>query len=319
MDALLARHSKEAQALQTRIAQKKQAATKKTRKAVADECARLERDQQQRHGDERAAATGPAEENGPAEEHVADGTAAADDDDGPPREGQPEAVSSGGRDEEVEAAAAALGALALSEGGTEAAPARTRRPNRQKARLARRAAEREELARRAEAEAEGMPDMKEREREAMVQQFRREGLAEREVRADGHCLYAAVADGLAHSGLQLRPRAVGVEAAGEDYRTVRRVAANYMEKHPDEFAPFLGEGIESYVKRVRDTGEWGGQIELMALAKAYGVDISVLQGDGNTIDIEGENKSEGKTKLWLAYYRHNFGLGEHYNSLRKQN
>jgi len=98
---------------------------------------------------------------------------------------------------------------------------------------------------------------------------------------------------------------------------VRRVAANYMEKHPDEFAPFLEESLESYVKKVRDTGEWGGQLELMALAKAYGVDISVLQGDGNTIDFEGESETE-KTKLWLAYYKHNFGLGEHYNSLRKE-
>jgi len=304
MDTLLARHSKETQALQTRIAQKKQAATKKTRKAVADECARLERDQQQRHDDELAAARGPAEEHEPA--GTADAAPADDDnDDLPPRE-------------DADGAAAALVPLALDGDGGGAAPARPRRPNRQKARLARRAAEREEQARRAEAEAEGLPDLKEREREAMAAQFRREGLAEREVRADGHCLYAAVADGLAHAGLGLRPAAGGVDGAGEDYRTVRRVAAGYMEKHPDEFAPFLEEDIESYVERVRDTGEWGGQVELKALAKAYGVDISVLQGDGNTIDIEGENKSEGKAKLWLAYYKHNFGLGEHYNSLWKQ-
>jgi OTU domain-containing protein 6 len=34
------------------------------------------------------------------------------------------------------------------------------------------------------------------------------------------------------------------------------------------------------------------------------------------VDIEGEG--EEKKKLWLAYYKHNFGLGEHYNSLRKE-
>jgi OTU domain-containing protein 6 len=31
----------------------------------------------------------------------------------------------------------------------------------------------------------------------------------------------------------------------------------------------------------------------------------------------GEGEEEGKKTIWLAYYRHGYGLGEHYNSLRK--
>jgi OTU domain-containing protein 6 len=69
-------------------------------------------------------------------------------------------------------------------------------------------------------------------------------------------------------------------------------------------------------------------LELSALANAYGVEIRVVQGGGRVEVVrpqeegraeageEGKGKEEGKT-LWLAYYRHGYGLGEHYNSLRK--
>jgi OTU domain-containing protein 6 len=74
-------------------------------------------------------------------------------------------------------------------------------------------------------------------------------------------------------------------------------------------------------------------LELSALANAYGVEIRVVQGEGRvevvkpdaTIagagdgDTDGDaaKKEEERKTLWLAYYRHGYGLGEHYNSLRK--
>jgi OTU domain-containing protein 6 len=43
----------------------------------------------------------------------------------------------------------------------------------------------------------------------------------------------------------------------------------------------------------------------------------VLQdGIAQTIEPDAKGSKEPE-KIWLAYYRHNFGLGEHYNSLRK--
>jgi OTU domain-containing protein 6 len=197
-----------------------------------------------------------------------------------------------------------------------------RKQNRQKARLARRAAERDALAHQAAEEATNLPDLKQREREIMLEQFRRQDLKEKEVRADGHCLYAAVADGLECQGLELSP--IMASATGnqdqtiEDFRIVRQTAAKYIEDHADVFIPFLEEPLVDYVSKVRDTGEWGGQVELLAIAKAYNVDISVLQSDGEPVDIEGDGPADSRKKLFLAYYKHNFGLGEHYNSLRKQ-
>jgi len=58
----------------------------------------------------------------------------------------------------------------------------------------------------------------------------------------------------------------------------------------------------------------------LAVARRYGVQIRVVQ-DERIEDIEpnteGDSQKETKT-LWLAYYRHGYGLGEHYNSLRKK-
>jgi OTU domain-containing protein 6 len=99
--------------------------------------------------------------------------------------------------------------------------------------------------------------------------------------------------------------------------TVRRAAASFIEAHKEDFEPFLDESLDAYVQKIRDTAEWGGQLELLALAKSYGVSIHVLQGDGRVETIEGDNVDKDK-EIWLAYYRHSFGLGEHYNSLRKK-
>jgi OTU domain-containing protein 6 len=96
---------------------------------------------------------------------------------------------------------------------------------------------------------------------------------------------------------------------------VRKAAATYIEGHPDDFVPFLDEPLEDYIHKIRDTAEWGGHLELLALAKTYNVEICVLQnGAAQKIEPGTENKPE---TIYLAYYRHGFGLGEHYNSLRK--
>ena len=133
-------------------------------------------------------------------------------------------------------------------------------------------------------------------------------------------MYAAVADQLFDSEIGLKPRVdvdivdTGHETSSPGYKVTRQVAANYISRHPNDFVPFLEEPLDEYIKKVRDTGEWGGHLELLALARAYVVNIKVLQGDGKVETIEcGSEKTTDA--LWLAYYRHYFGLGEHYNSL----
>lgn len=319
MEELLSKQRKEKKELQNKITSKKKNANKKTRKGVNDECEALERELADRHDAEIMALSG----GGNGQEANGDNAPSEDED------AQINRLRRHSSAEELmHEMINGTSSISFSEPRdrlpsiSEAVPPEEKKEpkkvNRNKARLARRAAERDALANEAADEAQYMPDLKAREREQMLSEFGKRGLQEKEIRADGHCLYSAVANGLKLHDISLRPRILAnsnVDEKTEDYRVVRKTAAAYIKSQPDDFAPFLEEPLDSYVHKVADTGEWGGQLELMALAKAYGVDISVLQGDGRIEEIEGEGQD--KSRIWLAYYKHGFGLGEHYNSLSK--
>ncbi len=305
MDVLQRKHRQEQKDLQSRITQKKKSATKKTRKGVNDECAELERQLQERHIGEIAALSS----HHPPKDDKSEILPVKDDDESVPPK-MPMDVSE------------AMSAISISP--TPTPNGHLKKTNRQKARLARRAAEQEAAAEEAEKEVADLPDLRERERKAMQEAYTSRGLKEHEIRSDGHCLYAAVADQLEQSEVGLKPKIqldmvddrVQLKTAINGYKIARQVAATYISQNPEDFSPFLEEPLDQYVATIRDTGEWGGHLEILALAKAYGVDINILQGNGKVEKIECGTDSEPRT-LWLAYYHHSFGLGEHYNSLRK--
>jgi OTU domain-containing protein 6 len=302
MEELQSKHRKEQRDLQSKVTQKKKQASKKTRKGVNEECDRLEADLKQKQADEIAAFNGEPASNGDGipVDQLDDLTLQQDDDNSEPNEPAPKQPTP----------------TAQSNNTTEPAlPSQGRKPNRQKERLARRAAEHEELAKQAAEEAKNLPDMKQQERERMLSYMKERGLQEKEIRADGHCLYSAVADQLAQLNIPLGT-APGAQAEVLPYKTTRSAAAGWIENHPEDFEPFLEEPLPEYLRKIRETGEWGGQLELLALAKSYGVEINVLQDFGRVEKIEPESDAAGKS-VWLGYYKHGFGLGEHYNSLRK--
>lgn len=309
LDQAQARHRKELKELQGRIMSKKKNASKKTRKGVNEECAQMELQLRERQAAEVQALSGT-----PVEEEE------DEDEDEAPVEGLEKVERK--LEEKLEHAAEKLhiskpaesDAVELANGqdqdaGIEGGGGKKR--NRQKERLARRAAEQEEASKRAEEEASNMPDKRAREGEYMAKMFKTYDLVEKQIAPDGHCLFSAVAD-------QLEQQAIPLGAGGEPaYKIVRRAAATYMVENADDFAPFLAEDLENYAIKIRDTAEWGGEVELMVLARRYGVEIRVVQdGRMEKIGEEEEGKSTGKI-LWLAYYRYGYGLGEHYNSLRK--
>jgi OTU domain-containing protein 6 len=140
---------------------------------------------------------------------------------------------------------------------------------------------------------------------------------------DGHCLYTAIADQLALLGLIPPAAAVPI--------TTRTAAANYMYAHPDLFVPFLpsvegedGVGAESaglispkqfetYCAQVRDTGKWGGEPEIMALASAYKVPIHVIQSGPQRVvvhDPAGGQVAKPDAVVKISYHRRMYGLGE---------
>ncbi|KAK3900977.1 hypothetical protein C8A05DRAFT_35360 [Staphylotrichum tortipilum] len=320
LDQMQARHRKEQRELQGRITSKKKNASKKTRKFVNDECASLESQLRERQEEELRGLVGGQDED--AEEEVSQ-----------PQEEQPSST---------DGITTTLAATSLSPSPSSQpapqeqqppAPAQKQKRNRQKERLARRAAEAEAASATAASEAASMPDRRATERASMLAGFAAHGLKEVEIAPDGHCLFSAVADQLGVHGIPISLPNSGEDGDGakgkaadegaRGYKIVRGAAAGWIESHRGEYEGFLcGEegGLKEYVRRIRETAEWGGEVELSALANAYGVEIRVVQGGGRVEVVkpttEGREEGEGKT-LWLAYYRHGYGLGEHYNSLRR--
>ncbi|KAF2175708.1 cysteine proteinase [Zopfia rhizophila CBS 207.26] len=311
-ESLQSRHRKEQRDLVARITQKKKSATKKTRKGVHDECERLEQELKERQAQEIAVLNGNNTENPTLQPEQHDTRDEEEDD------------QANGVEKAVES-------LNISEnkanGPVESSPTQQigpkKRPNRAKARLARRAANQDALVAQAAAEAASLPDVKEQERTRMKEHLSKYGLEEKPIRADGHCLYAAIADQMEAAGLGLKPRIQPKIINSEDstlpaYKVVRLAAAEFIEQNPDEFVGFMEKPLEEYLREIRETGEWGGHMELMALARQYGVKINVLHGDGSVDKIEEDAGNKDKEEIWLGYYRHWSGLGEHYNSLRKK-
>jgi OTU domain-containing protein 6 len=312
LEALHQRHRKEQRDLVSRITQKKKQASKKTRKGVNDECERLERELAERQAEEVRVL------NGDEEEHVVENGSEEGDDKDEVVDVKIEGLRINGT---MSAPASTSTGTSTPTQSSEAGP---KKKNRQKERLARRKAEQEEAIARAEEEARNAPNPRELEKAAFEPVLKAKALQLHEIRADGHCLYAAVADQLSTRSLGLEPR-IPLTLADKDkslsYKWTRYAAATWIEAHGDDFAPFMEDELSEHVRKIRETGEWGGHLELLALARSYGVCICVLHSDGRVDRIEDEELAEGSSsdegkEIWLGYYKHSHGLGEHYNSLR---
>lgn len=312
---MLARHRKELKELQARILQKRKGATKKTRKGVNDDCQRMERDMDEKHKTEFAELTG---QTAPPVDGV--GTLTLEDE----QDGKTNGVEDKGSN--------GIHVLPQSNSGHD----NHHRPkkNRRKAQLERRAAEHAALSAAAAEEASKETDKRGNEQKIMDSVFKRLGLREVDINPDGHCLYSAIALQLDELGYGLKPdpkrlalqypteaRIDTVKDPRTDgYRAVRAVAADYIMLHKDDYAPFLDEPLYVYSRRVKLTSDWGGQLEISAISRAYGVEINIIQSDGRIEQIDPGDGSEfdekdGKKIIWLAYFRHTYSLGEHYSAL----
>ena len=72
--------------------------------------------------------------------------------------------------------------------------------------------------------------------------------------------------------------------------------------------------LTAYCAQVESSSEWGGQLEITALSHARRVCVSVFSADAPVLTT-GEEYAASGPKIELAYHRHYYGLGEHYNSV----
>ncbi|KAJ3330074.1 OTU domain-containing protein 6B [Blyttiomyces sp. JEL0837] len=150
-----------------------------------------------------------------------------------------------------------------------------KKPNRQQQRKARKNAAMEEQRKQAELEAANTVNMKEVEENALSEALQGMSLRIRQVAANGHCLYNAISD-----QLQLR------DGETQTYLEIRKRAADYMRRHPDDFLPFLvndagdlmtSDEYTKYCDDVEKTATWGGQLEIQALSMSLKREIHVVQ------------------------------------------
>jgi OTU domain-containing protein 6 len=101
------------------------------------------------------------------------------------------------------------------------------------------------------------------------------------------------------------------------------LAGEYLRVHAEEFAPFLGllpsdSDYEEYCRKVTSVGdaEWGGQLEIKALCSCLNRTMLIFSADSPVLKMgDEEGKDCSRIPLKLAYHRHFYALGEHYNSV----
>ena len=165
--------------------------------------------------------------------------------------------------------------------------------------------------------AEG-PSKKELEETRMKEKLRIETLKLKEVKADGHCLYRAVAEQVQEIGEENR------------YKEVREICAKEMLENRSEYEAFVevGEegdgGFDTYCEKVKASAEWGGHVEMLAIARALKRDVEVYEvrpnGDVEKTVIEGGggDGGNGLGKVRLAFMQASYSLGEHYDAIVPQ-
>ncbi|KAI9175876.1 OTU protein [Blastocladiella emersonii ATCC 22665] len=293
MEELVATHRKETKALQGQLtALRKQAqANKKQKKELQAQMEQLEADLKARHAREMAdlEASLAAVSVSPAEENGADAVAAEQQDASP------------------------------SPPPSTDQPKNCKKPNRQQLRKQRKHAEVEAMQEAARTEASTMVDHGAIEAERLAALLAARKLKLHKIPADGHCLFNSVAHQLERSG----------DAGGHGYQSLRALAGQCILRNADEFLPFLvneetgdlmtEEELQKYVDLIVHTPYWGGHIEIKALAMALERCIHVYQpGAAEPLAVGAEFLKDGAEPLRVCYHRHQFGLGEHYNSLVPQ-
>ncbi|KAL0091123.1 hypothetical protein J3Q64DRAFT_1708644 [Phycomyces blakesleeanus] len=189
-----------------------------------------------------------------------------------------------------------------------------KKPNKHDLKKQRREEELQKIRDEAEKEASGQVDMGELESEAIKELLAPMKLKVQEISPDGHCLYNSIAKQLEY-----------IYNEETDYHKLRKEAAQYMREHPNDFIPFLykddgnifsADDFKHYCDDVENSPRWGGQLEILALSKAKKVPIYVVQMGSPVLKV-GEEEFTDKKPLIVAYYKHLYSLGAHYNSLLK--
>jgi len=137
-----------------------------------------------------------------------------------------------------------------------------------------------------------------------------------EIPSDGHCLYRSIADQVR----RVHPDVCDYRGPSDEmYKEVRRLCAKSLRGDVENYAPFAelkeGEDFEGYCRRVESSADWGGELEIRALADSLKVRVHVFQAGNDKPLILGTKGGAKTAPLQVSFHRHYYALGEHYNSV----
>ncbi|ORZ31011.1 hypothetical protein BCR44DRAFT_41551 [Catenaria anguillulae PL171] len=309
MEDLLATHRKESKALQGKLTalRKEAQANKKRKKELQAEMDQLEKDLKTKH----------AQEIADLEAQLAATSISASSESSSPDAGADAGPSA---DDDIPAANSTdrgcMPSTIIDAGGLMPSQPKQKKPNRQQLRKQRKQAEIEALQAEARKEAEAMPDRAAIEAQRLKDVLARHKLKVHSIPADGHCLFNSVAHQLEHIGGVVEPHT---------YQSLRSLAAQSIMTNKDEFLPFLlneetgdlmtDDDLEKYVNLIVHTPLWGGHTEIKALSMGLKRTIHVFHPSSSEPHVVGTEFAENGAPLRVCYVQHQFGLGEHYNSL----
>ena len=348
LEEILARHRKELRDLTATVTLLKKQATKKTRKNVMVKCAELEMQLKAKHTQEikdyDSSASGTSSEAKALEEGVTDSNFNGSNNTKNKIPHGNNEVNNGSFSEELSVNEAAnsdteevspeslLAALELEKvsrmpeakqpiNGNQVSTAGggKKKRNRAKERLAKRQQEIDRIQQEAREEMENLPDFRELEEKGMSANIALNNLILYEIQPDGNCLFSSIRDQL------IRRHSRSDDDSSILVKSLRSTAASYIKDNRETFAPFMYneetdviEDIDEYCEKLENTVMWGSDKEIIAYANVFDAPITVLSYDQltNTVNRMTMNEEGSQPGLFLAYYRHSYGLGEHYNSLR---
>eukprot|EP01012_Entosiphon_sulcatum_P021329 TRINITY_DN26131_c0_g1_i1.p1 TRINITY_DN26131_c0_g1~~TRINITY_DN26131_c0_g1_i1.p1 ORF type:complete len:206 (-),score=26.70 TRINITY_DN26131_c0_g1_i1:6-602(-) len=161
----------------------------------------------------------------------------------------------------------------------------------------------------------GFDQQQQAELRSIQRKLQEQNLVMTEIPSDGHCMFKAA---------EHQFKLLGRPAAGHGYRDLRRATAEFMRKNPQHFLPFVlndegdvasPEEYKKYCDRIEKTSEWGGNVELQALAQATRTCIVVFTADGPEQRFgEQFSAARGGDTMCLTYHQHYRVHGAHYNS-----
>ncbi|KAJ1604943.1 hypothetical protein OJ253_3417 [Cryptosporidium canis] len=139
-----------------------------------------------------------------------------------------------------------------------------------------------------------------------------------DIRPDGNCLF----------GHQLEVK----KNITYTIKELRGIAVDYIESNREAMEPFVLASVENsdisfdeYCDNIRNTNEWGGEVELVALSNSLEVPINVIRALNHRDESYGEQFYEEyedshheqpyrDNVLYIVYHIHLFANGPHYNS-----